>query len=74
MKLFEKYDIQALAFKGPTLAQNAYGDITLRQFGDLDILIRKKDRSRMVSILLNEQYIPEINLKRGRNLRQTTKI
>ncbi len=31
MKLLEENGIEALAFKGPTLAQMAYGDITLRQ-------------------------------------------
>ena len=41
----------------------AYGDITLRQFGDLDILIRQKDRLRMMDLLLKENYIPEIDLQ-----------
>jgi len=40
----------------------AYGDITLRQFGDLDILIKKEDRSKMMALLIGEHYIPEINL------------
>jgi hypothetical protein len=43
MKLLEDNGIEALAFKGPTLAQMAYGDITLRQYGDLDILVDEKD-------------------------------
>ena len=64
MKLFEENGIKALAFKGPTLSQMAYGDITLRQFGDLDILIQKKDRSAMMALLIQEQYIPEIDLKK----------
>ena len=41
MKLLEKNDIKALAFKGPVLSQMVYGDITLRQYVDLDVLIRK---------------------------------
>ena len=65
MKLLKENNIDALAFKGPALSQMAYGDITLRQFGDLDILIRKKDRSKMMDLLLQERYIPEINLKEG---------
>lgn len=43
MKLLEENDIEALAFKGPTLSQMSYGDITLRQYGDLDILVNEKD-------------------------------
>jgi len=64
MKLLEENGIEALAFKGPTLSQMAYGDITLRQFGDLDILIRKRDRSRMMALLIQEHYIPEIDLRK----------
>ncbi len=40
-KLLNKNDIEAIAFKGPSLAQIAYGDITLRQYVDLDILVNK---------------------------------
>ncbi len=39
MKRLKENGIDALAFKGPVLSQAAYGDITLRQYGDLDILI-----------------------------------
>lgn len=64
MKLFKESGIDALAFKGPVLSQIAYGDITLRQFGDLDILIRKKDRYAMMTLLTREHYIPEIDLNK----------
>lgn len=43
MKLLEENDIEAVSFKGPILAQLAYPDITLRQYADLDILIKKED-------------------------------
>jgi hypothetical protein len=62
MRLLEENHIEALAFKGPALAQTAYGDITLRQFGDLDILIREKDRSRVIDLLAREHYTHEIDL------------
>ena len=63
MKLFEENNIEALAFKGPTLAQSSYGNITLRQFGDLDLLIKKEDCYKMINILLQNHYIPDIELK-----------
>lgn len=63
VQLLEENDIDALAFKGPTLAQMAYGDITLRQFGDLDILIRKDDRVKMIPLMTTQSYIPDIILK-----------
>jgi len=62
IKLFKENDIEALAFKGPTLSQTAYGDITLRQFGDLDILIKRSDISRMTDLMTSEGYTPEIEL------------
>lgn len=43
MRLLEENAIDALTFKGPTLAQLAYGNIALRQYGDLDILVDKHD-------------------------------
>ena len=62
-KLLNQHKIKTIAFKGPVLSQMAYGDITLRQYGDIDILIRKKDRFNMINILENKGYIPEIVLK-----------
>ncbi len=53
MKLLEENSIQMLAFKGPTLSQMAYGDITLRQYGDLDVLIKKEDIDK-IDILFKE--------------------
>ena len=40
----------------PTLAQIAYGDITLRQFCDLDILIRQEEREKVKTLLASEGY------------------
>ncbi len=65
IKLLQENDIESLAFKGPTLAQMAYRDITMRQFGDIDILIRKKDRYKMMDLLMKENFIPEIDLKKS---------
>ncbi len=56
MKLLERNNIKALAFKGPTLSQIAYGDITLRQFGDLDILIKKENLNEIDLILKKSNY------------------
>src|SRR5580704_17567955 len=35
--------IKALPYKGPVLAQTLYGEVTRRQFGDLDILVLPTD-------------------------------
>jgi len=62
-KLLKTHGIDSLTFKGPVLSKIAYGDITLRQYGDIDILIKKRDRLKMILLLENEGYIPEIQLK-----------
>jgi hypothetical protein len=70
MKLLEENDIKAIAFKGPTLAQLAYGDITLRQYVDLDILVKKEDINKVIKINLDNNYIC-INskwIKKSKNL------
>jgi len=51
MKLFEENNIEAIAFKGPTLSQMAYGNLTLRQYADLDILIDEKDLQKSINLL-----------------------
>ncbi len=39
LRLLDQNGITAVAFKGPVLSEAVYGDIALRQAGDLDILI-----------------------------------
>ena len=56
--LLEAHDIKAVPFKGPTLALCAYGDVGRRQFGDLDILVRKKDVLRLKELLISHGYKP----------------
>lgn len=59
LRLFDAQRIRALAFKGPVLAALAYGNLSLRQFGDLDILVRKRDARRAVNLLISQGYKPE---------------
>lgn len=56
LKLFDEHQIFALPFKGPTLAATAYGDISLRKFGDLDILIQERDIGKVENLLLCGGY------------------
>ncbi len=56
MHILEKNHIKALAFKGPVLSQMAYGDITLRQYGDLDILVNPKDLFNAGILFQNNNY------------------
>lgn len=62
MKLLKENTIEAIAFKGPTLSHIAYGDITLRQYSDLDILLRKEDIYKVYK-LLEDKYSRSLKLK-----------
>ena len=42
-KLFREHNIRVALFKGPLLAQLAYGEVSLRQAGDIDVLIPRHD-------------------------------
>jgi len=48
----ESAGIRALAYKGPILAQTLYGEVTERQFGDLDFLILPADVPKAKASLL----------------------
>ena len=63
MKFLKENGIEALAFKGPALSQVTYGDITLRQYADLDILVHRKDFSVMTKEMLNKGYEPSFPIE-----------
>ena len=56
LRLFAAHDIAAIPYKGPALAAQAYGNIALRHFGDLDILVRQRDVTRVMKLLVAEGY------------------
>ncbi len=62
LKLFRTEGIGALSFKGPILGEMAYGDLGLRQAGDLDILIAKDDFARAGELLRSAGYLMEPQL------------
>jgi hypothetical protein len=58
----ESLGIKALPYKGPVLGQTLYGDVTQRQFGDLDILILAADVPKTKAAMLDLGYKPGIKL------------
>lgn len=56
LKLFQDNDIPAIPFKGPVLAASVYGNLALRQFGDLDILVNPKDIIKARELLTTQEY------------------
>jgi hypothetical protein len=53
---FEAEGLPLLAYKGPALARQAFGDITLRRFVDLDVIVRRRDARRAGELLLSLGY------------------
>lgn len=59
--LFHSRGIQAIAYKGPALAMQAYGDMTLRQFEDIDIIVRQSDLPKANEVMLGLGYRPRFD-------------
>jgi hypothetical protein len=55
-------DIEVLPHKGLALAEVIYGDIALRQSGDIDLLIRPQDASRIRDAVGELGYTPHLTL------------
>lgn len=64
LEIFEAHRIRAVPFKGPALAVQAYGDMALRMFVDLDVLVQNDDVLRARDILIAEGYVPELQLNK----------
>ena len=62
LKVFVDEGIPVLPFKGPLLAQQAYRNLGLRVFVDLDLLIHPLDVSQALTLLAAEGYRPKPRL------------
>jgi hypothetical protein len=58
LRLLEGAGVEALAYKGPALAVQLYGDVQARAFVDLDLLVRPRDFGRCRALLLESGYAP----------------
>jgi Uncharacterised nucleotidyltransferase len=61
-RAFTDSGIDVLAHKGPGLAQLLYGDPAMRQFGDLDLLVRPRNVVRAKVALRQLGYEPHLQL------------
>lgn len=59
---FEARGIAVIAQKGPALAHFLYGDSVMREFGDLDLLVRPTDVPRAVGALTELGYEKNLQL------------
>jgi hypothetical protein len=61
LRLFQAQNIPVIPYKGPVLAAQAYGDIALREFEDLDIILRQSDIPRAHEIIVSLGYKPKFD-------------
>jgi hypothetical protein len=57
--LLNSQGIPAVPYKGPALAVRLYGDLSLRGFGDLDIVVCERDVLRARRLLIDRGYAPQ---------------
>ena len=56
--------IDAMAFRGPVLAVQAYGNLSYREFEDLDVLVHPRDVVRARAVLESRGFVWEHRLSR----------
>jgi hypothetical protein len=54
--------IEAVPYKGPALAETLYGDVAMREYSDLDVLVREEDVIRTKEALRGIGFTPSIQL------------
>lgn len=59
LNLFEARGIRAIPLKGPTLSAVAYGDLSLRHYVDLDIIVFGKELNRVEEVIGPRGYSQE---------------
>jgi hypothetical protein len=57
---FLKTQVEVICVKGPTVSQVAYGDPSLRSFGDLDLLVRQRDIQAVYERMQAMGFEPDI--------------
>jgi len=62
VSLLQNNGVDALSFKGPVLSQQLYGDLSLREFLDLDILVAKGHAWDVIELLSEKGFEPQFVL------------
>jgi hypothetical protein len=63
VRLLKSNGISVLPFKGLLTAQDIYGDISLRSFSDLDLLVERKQALKAWKLLEENGFTPELPLE-----------
>ncbi|BCL60445.1 hypothetical protein DGMP_11380 [Desulfomarina profundi] len=70
LSTFNDEGIRAIPFKGPVLTEMIYGNLSLRSFNDLDILVSRNSLAKAIDLLFQQGFSPDIDL----NAKQLIKL
>jgi hypothetical protein len=62
LEQFAGLDIATLVTKGPALSVRCYGDPGIRQYGDIDLIVRDADMQRVTEAMIARGYAPKVPL------------
>lgn len=62
---FNEQHIDCVPLKGPVLSEQLYGDISLRVFSDLDILVPEEKAFQAFNLLISKGFAPEFDLSKN---------
>ena len=62
LDILDVHGVPVISYKGPSLAAAIYGNLALRQFDDLDLLVHKVDVPRAKELLISLGYQPYLRL------------
>lgn len=65
LSLFKTHDLAVVPFKGPVVAATVYGDLSLREFLDLDLLVQRHEVWRARDLLMAQGYQPAQPMNEG---------
>lgn len=66
LDLLSAHGISAMPYKGPALACQVYGELRLRSFIDLDVIVRRNDLPKVRNLLAENHYEPQLKMTAGK--------
>ncbi len=65
LNVFRDHRVPAVPYKGPVLAASVYGNLALRRFIDLDVIVHRHDVPKAEELLASLGYRPQYQLTRA---------
>jgi len=65
LRVFKAHGADVVPYKGPALAASVYGNLALREFIDLDVMVHRRDVAKAKELLVSLGYRPKHWLTRA---------